>query len=212
MSAAAAVVRFDQDPVGSRTAIEDIRHSAQEAMVEMNALLQQLSPAPLEKVGLQQALRDQCEALGYRSGAQVNVAFGEMPADDRLPSGAVDQPVPGGAGSVEQHRPARPRPASAFVPGAARTRRAARTEHHRRWSRLRSINGESGHGVRRNIRGRVQAMNGTLQLRSVPGQGTSLHIHIPLLEPLEAQGENMVVRPIYHSTGFSWSVCSAGWH
>jgi hypothetical protein len=59
-------------------------------MVEMNALLQQLSPAPLEKVGLVQTLRDQCEALGYRTGAQVTAEFGALPPNDRLPMGAQE--------------------------------------------------------------------------------------------------------------------------
>src|SRR5574341_771054 len=90
MSAAAAQARAESDPEGARAALGDVRRSAQEAMVEMNALLQQLSPAPLEKVGLVQALRDQCEALGYRTGADVQVEIGDLPDDDRLPPGAQD--------------------------------------------------------------------------------------------------------------------------
>jgi signal transduction histidine kinase len=87
MSAAAAQARWTHDPDGARSAIDDVRRSAQEAMVEMNALLQQLAPAPLEKVGLVQALRDQCEALGYRAGVKVTMEVGDLPDDDRLPAG-----------------------------------------------------------------------------------------------------------------------------
>jgi signal transduction histidine kinase len=90
VSAAGAQARWDSDPDGARAALADVRKSAQEAMVEMRAMLQQLAPAPLEKVGLVQALRDQCEALSYRSGAQVTTAIGALPPDDRLPIGAQE--------------------------------------------------------------------------------------------------------------------------
>ncbi len=90
MGAAAVQVRWETDPQGAREALGDVRRSAQEVMVEMNALLQQLAPAPLEKVGLVQALRDQCEALGYRTGAEVITAFGTLPDDDLLPPGGQE--------------------------------------------------------------------------------------------------------------------------
>jgi signal transduction histidine kinase len=40
----------------------------------MNALLQQLRPVALEARGLAEALREQCEALAYRTGAHVAAA------------------------------------------------------------------------------------------------------------------------------------------
>ena len=90
MGAAAAQARWESDPQAARRALGDVQRSAQEAMVEMNALLQQLSPAPLEKVGLSQALRDQGEAFGYRTGADVQVTLGELPAEERMPPGAQE--------------------------------------------------------------------------------------------------------------------------
>jgi len=90
MSAAAARERFNVDAGGALAALEDVQRSSHEALVEMNALLQQLSPAPLERVGLAQALRDQCEALGYRSGAVVECEIGELPGEDFLPPGAQE--------------------------------------------------------------------------------------------------------------------------
>ncbi len=54
----------------------------------MNALLLQLSPAPLEARRIElQAIQEQCEALGYRSGAKVNCQIDELPDDALLPSG-----------------------------------------------------------------------------------------------------------------------------
>jgi len=88
ISAAAAEARLQNDPDGAIAAIADVRGSGKAAMAEMNALLHQLAPAPLEKVGLEQALREQAEALGYRSGATVTVAIAPLPAADNIPIGA----------------------------------------------------------------------------------------------------------------------------
>ena len=90
MSASAVQARWDEDPQGARSALDDVLQSAQAALAEMNALLQQLSPVPLERVGLAQALKDQCEALAYRTGAQVTCEVGELPAEDWLPVGAFE--------------------------------------------------------------------------------------------------------------------------
>ncbi len=90
MSAAAAQARWEADPPGARAALDDVLQSAQAALAEMNALLQQLAPAPLERVGLAQALRDQCEALAYRTGARVACEVGELPPEDWLPGSAFE--------------------------------------------------------------------------------------------------------------------------
>jgi signal transduction histidine kinase len=90
MSTAAAQARLPGDVPAAEQALADVRQSVGAALVEMDALLQQLSPATLEKVGLAQALREQCEALGYRSGAQVICEIGELPADECLASGAQE--------------------------------------------------------------------------------------------------------------------------
>ena len=83
-------VQHSQSVQRAQAALQNAHQAAQEVLAEMNALLQQLSPAPLEKVGLVQALRDQCEALGYRSGAAVSVEFGMLPGEAQLPPGAQD--------------------------------------------------------------------------------------------------------------------------
>ena len=90
ISAAAAEARLATDPDGAMVALADVRGSGKAAMVEMNALLHQLAPAPLEKVGLEQALREQAEALGYRSGAAVTVTIAPLPAADQIPTGGEE--------------------------------------------------------------------------------------------------------------------------
>jgi signal transduction histidine kinase len=190
MSAAAVQARWDTNPQGAREALGDVRRSTQEAMVEMKALLQQLSPAPLEKVGLVQALRDQCEALGYRTDAEVAVEFGELPADDRLPTGAQESIF-----RIAQE---------AF----SNVARHARADHVRLYlgqcdadgpltleiqddgQGFEVDRGGSGMGLE-NIRQRVLALGGELGIVSAPGKGTTLRVTLPLVEPVVPQEEAM---------------------
>jgi signal transduction histidine kinase len=57
-------------------------------MTEMDAMLDQLQAAPLENTGLVASLRQQCEALGFRTGADVAFELGTLPAETALPPGA----------------------------------------------------------------------------------------------------------------------------
>ena len=85
MSTATAEARWESDPEGARAAVADARASSERAMVEMEALLRQLRPDPLAGTALVDALREQCEALRYRSGAEVEIDLSGLPADDELP-------------------------------------------------------------------------------------------------------------------------------
>ena len=183
MSAAAVEARWEADPEGAREALGDVRRSAREAMAEMNALLQQLSPAPLEKVGLVQALRDQCEALGYRTGAEVVVEFGELPADDWLPAGAQDslfRVAQEALSNVARHARA------AYVrlylgqPGGAGPLIMEIRDDGQGFE-METVKG--GMGLQ-NIRQRVQALEGKLGLDSAPAGGTTLRVTIPLAKPV----------------------------
>lgn len=90
LASATAEARLDSDLAGAREALAHVRKSAQEAAVEMQALLHQLRPEPLANVGLVEALREQCESLGYRTSAQVAFEVGELPADEQLPPAAQE--------------------------------------------------------------------------------------------------------------------------
>ena len=87
-AAATVQTRFDTDADGARIAIEQVRSSTREAMTEMNVMLDQLQAAPLENTGLIASLRQQCEALGFRTGAEVAFEPGALPAETALPPGA----------------------------------------------------------------------------------------------------------------------------
>jgi signal transduction histidine kinase len=87
-SAATAQERFASDGAGARAAVEQVRASARHAMTEMEALLGQLQADPVENAGLVAALKEQCDALALRTGADVTLESGTMPPSDRLPPGA----------------------------------------------------------------------------------------------------------------------------
>lgn len=87
-AAATAEARLPTDRTGTEQAIAQIRSAAHEAMVELEAMLDHLRAAPLENVGLVEAVSKQCEALGFRTGAAVAFTPGQLPPSDELPPGA----------------------------------------------------------------------------------------------------------------------------
>lgn len=51
-------------------------------------MLDQLRATPLENAGLVEAIKKQCEALGFRTGAKVDFKVGVLPSNESLPPGA----------------------------------------------------------------------------------------------------------------------------
>ncbi|NWF68980.1 MAG: sensor histidine kinase, partial [Chloroflexi bacterium] len=196
VSAAAVQARWEHDVEGAKSALNDVRRSAQEAMVEMRALLQQLGPAPLEKVGLVQALRDQCEALGYRTGAQVTCDVGGLPDDERLPLGAqesVFRIAQEALGNVARHARAEKvavrlkvleKGDAAAQPGGAPLAQVAQVllEVCDDGQGFDAQSAGAGMGLN-NMRARAARLGGVLDLQSAPGQGTTLRVRIPLTQP-----------------------------
>ena len=86
--AATIAARLDDDRPGARAAVEQVRTAAREALAEMSAMLDHLQAAPIENIGLVEALRKQAEALGFRTGATVDVHVEPWPATAPLPPGA----------------------------------------------------------------------------------------------------------------------------
>ncbi|CAN5599523.1 hypothetical protein BH10CHL1_BH10CHL1_49150 [soil metagenome] len=181
ISAAAVHERWDKDPAGAHAALDDVQRSAQAAMVEMNALLKQLRPNPLETIGLVDALREQCEALAFRTGAEVTTFFGELPPESQLPAGAHETLF---------------RIAQEALSNIARHARAQRVhlrlELDRQSRRLAMEIRDDGQGFDQstitkgmgltNMWQRTQSLQGRLEFDTTPGQGTTIHIELPLLE------------------------------
>jgi signal transduction histidine kinase len=208
ISAAAAQARWEHDPEGAKAALGDVRRSAQEAMVEMRALLQQLGPAPLEKVGLIQALRDQCEALSYRTGAQVVTEFGELPADERLPIGAQEsifRIAQEALGNVARHARAQNVNVRFGVMengndlGAQYIAPLQDVPH----IYLEVIDDGQGFEANQppsgmglgNMRTRAASLGGTMDLQSQPSKGTTLRMCIPLVKSESSPVDESLMSP-----------------
>jgi signal transduction histidine kinase len=181
VSAATAQARWESDWEGARTAIEDLRQSAHEAMTEMEAMLQQLRPAPLETVGLIEALRKQCEALQYRTGAQVVAEIGGLPDSKRLPLGAQEaifRITQEALANIARHARARNVQLRLYQQTGERNGSL--------WLKITDdgngfdpLNTAPGLGLT-NLRERAREIGGTLQLDSSPGAGATLILRIPL--------------------------------
>ena len=87
-AAATVEARFEQDETGAKEALGLVRNSARDAMAEMEAMLDQLRAATLGNAGLVEAIKKQCEALGFRTGAEVEFQHGKLPPDGAMAVGA----------------------------------------------------------------------------------------------------------------------------
>src|SRR5262249_13581572 len=88
-SLAAVKARWESDAQGAYDAVEHARTSARDAMTEMTALLDRLRKDPVESVGLVEALRRQCDALGHQTGAELSVRFGDLPSPGQVPPASM---------------------------------------------------------------------------------------------------------------------------
>jgi signal transduction histidine kinase len=187
MSAAAAKAHWQSADGGdAREAVEDIQRSAKEAQVEMQALLQQLRPAPLENTSLVDALRIQAQALGFRTGAQVHVEIGELPGNERLLPGtqeAIFRLVQEAFANIAKH--ARAQTVWLTLRNEEQTLRIVVRDDGQGFA---SEHASAGMGLN-NLRERSQELHGQAEISSRPGQGTSVTITIPLLNALSSPEE-----------------------
>ena len=175
-AAATAQTRLDDDTSGARTAIEQVRASARDAMNEMKALIEQLQASPLENTGLVAALQQQCEALELRTGAHVSFETGVLP-----PSTAL---IPGTQQALF-------RAAQEALSNVARHARAAHVTVRLGLSgnNLELTVSDDGAGFdpiqRRtsmglqNMKARVCEMSGGFLLKTAPGKGTLVGFAVP---------------------------------
>jgi signal transduction histidine kinase len=174
-AAATAQARFTGDGEGARQALDQVRDSAREAMTEMEAMLDQMAAAPLENAGLVEALKKQCEAFGFRTGAQVEFKLGDLPDSDTLPAGAheallrVAQEALANAG-----RHARPSHVAVSVGVAGGAVRLAVEDDGAGFD---PAHAPRGQGIA-NMRARAGEFDGTFELNSRPGGGTSIAVAI----------------------------------
>jgi signal transduction histidine kinase len=183
-AAATAQARFGTDPDGARAAVDQVRAGAREAMAEMDVMLDQLQAAPIENAGLLAFLKKQCEALGFRTGAQVTFEAGAQPDE-----GAID---PGARQAIS-------RVAQEALSNVARHARARHVT-----VSLGTVDGrfvltvkDDGSGFTmegrppgmgmNNIAARAAEAGGTFEVASVPGQGTTVRFSVPSRQPSSAR-------------------------
>ena len=201
-AAATAQARFASDTSGASGALEQVRESAREAMAEMEAMLDQLRAAPLENVGLVEALKKQCEALRFRTGAEVRMTVGELPPSHSLPPGAQDvvfRVAQEALANVGRH--ARPSHVSVTLDS---------TEHS---LQLRIEDdgvgfdpSQSGSGMGLgNMRSRAASAGGTLAVTTRPGNGTLVRLSVPRAAP---ETDDI---GYYRRRVLSWGLLFLGW-
>ncbi len=186
-SAAAAQAYWQRENMeDARAAVEDIQRSTQGAQVEMQALLQQLRPAPLENTSLLEALHTQAQALGFRTGAHVQVDLAALPENDRLLPGtqeAIFRLVQEAFANVARH--ARAQTVWLALHTVGQALRITVRDDGQGFDPARA---RSGMGLA-NLRERTRALHGSVEVSSQPGQGTTVLITIPLLEALHSPAE-----------------------
>jgi signal transduction histidine kinase len=184
ISAAAAKAHWQgQNGGNAREAVEDIQRSAKEAQIEMQALLQQLRPAPLENTSLLDALQVQAQALGFRTGAQVHVEIGAMPDNQRLLPGtpeAIFRLVQEAFANIAKHARAQ-----TIWLSLHSTEQSLRVEVRDDGQGFDLAHAPRGMGLN-NLRERAEELHGQVEIKSQPGQGTRIVITLPLLEMLSS--------------------------
>jgi len=159
--------------------IEHARASARQAMAEMTALLDQLRASPLESIGLVEALRRQCEALGYRTGAEVAAQIGELFDAQALPPGApseIFRIAQEALSNVARH--ARAAHVWLSLEGGAEVTLRIRDD-----GQGFSVAQATGGMGLKNMQSRAAALGGCLRLESASNAGCTVTLQVPLVAP-----------------------------
>ena len=183
---AAAEARWETDLPTARAALAHARTGTRDALREMTALLDRLIVDPVEAVGFADALRRQCDALAFQTGAEVTAEFGVLPEGDRLDpivTKAVFRIAQEALANVARHA----RPAHVFV-FAGLTQRAndntpfavtVRDDGAGFDADMYSSAWTTGLGLR-GMRSRATELGAILTVTSAIGQGTSVEVTLPL--------------------------------
>ena len=208
-AAATAQARLDGDRTGAEEAIDRVRQSAREAMTEMDALLDQLRATPLGNTGLVEAIRKQCEALGFRTGARVSLQLGSLPPNEALPPGAqtaVFRVAQEALANVGRH--ARASGVSVRL-GQEDNDLVLAVEDD--GAGFEEGKANEGMGLS-NMRARAAEFDGRMSIRSAHGEGTEVRLAVPLQVVTKEE------RAIYRRRAILWGVYLAAtvaltaWH
>jgi signal transduction histidine kinase len=175
-AAATAEARLAGEAGGARAALDLVRASAREAMTEMEAMTEQLKAAPLENAGLVAALRRQCDALRFRTGAEVELAIGALPRDEQLTPGtqrAIFRVAQEALSNVARHA----RATHVRVSLDASRGRLALVIHDN-GAGYEPSTPSAGSGLS-NMRARANELAGAFAIAPAPGGGTTVRFDVP---------------------------------
>lgn len=178
-AAATAQERLTRDAAGAADAMMQVRNATREATTELDALLRQMQAAPLATSGLADALREQCEALAFRSGAEIDVRLGTLPADWQMPPGAQEaifRIAQEALANIGRH--ARGHRASLRLDTADSVLRLVIADDGRGFD---AATVHAGMGIR-NMRQRAGEIGGRLTVTSAAGTGTTITLDVPLAD------------------------------
>lgn len=187
MSAIAAKAHVQRNQAGAQTAIDDIQKSANEAQVEMQALLQQLRSVALEHTTLIEAVQTQALALEYRSGAQTEIKIATLPTTDRCPATmqeAIFRIIQEGFANIARH--ARAQHVQCMIETDEKNLLLMIHDDGQGFDPQAA---QKGMGLA-NIQERTCYLNGKAQIESEVGKGTTIQIQVPLLLSLETRQQN----------------------
>jgi len=175
-AAATVQTRIDSDRSGADAALDQIRNSARDAMTEMEVMMDNLRSVPLENTSLIEALKKQCEALGHRTGAQVDFQLGEMPANEMLPPGshqAFFRVAQEALANIGRH--ARAAHVTVWLGSVEGNLELRIQDDGAGFDQTRS---SAGMGIE-NMRARATEFRGRLYLSGSPGEGTTVTFCLP---------------------------------
>ncbi len=179
-AAATAQTRFDVDPDGAKAALANVRASAREATGEMEAMLDQLRAAPIENAGLVEALKKQCDALKFRTGAEVDFTVSDLPPNAAVPPGArqaILRIAQEALANVARH--ARARHVTMALSGTDPSRLVLSVADD--GAGFDEPQPRSGMGLG-NMRARAEEAHGTLDVASSQGGGTTVTLSVPVMD------------------------------
>jgi signal transduction histidine kinase len=175
LSAEAAATLFDRDPAAAREQVAKLQTLAQEALDELRALVFELRPPDLEKDGLSGALRKHVETLRRAQQRDIELDVDESIAGDPSRDGEILRIAQEALQNALRHADAEhivvrlhsndgrlvlevADDGVGFEPGATglQSRRLGLTS----------------------MKERAQRLGGTLELRSAPGAGTTVHLEV----------------------------------
>ena len=163
------------EPEQAEAAIEDVLALAEAGLAEMHALIFELRPESLETEGLVAALTKQVEALRARYKLTVEADLVDEPDLSLEKKEALYRIAQEALHNIVKHARA-----SNVVLRLARQESEVFLEVCDNGKGFDPTGPFPGHLGVRSMRERVAKIGGTLSIKSAPGQGTCIHVQVPL--------------------------------